>query len=34
LRPLGYSYLTPLAGRERYIQRIIAEFEEYRAALG
>jgi hypothetical protein len=26
LRPMGYSYLTPLAGRERYIQRIITEF--------
>jgi hypothetical protein len=34
LRPMGYAYLTPLAGRERYIQRIIAEFEGYRGALG
>jgi hypothetical protein len=34
LRPLGYAYLTPLAGSKRYIQRIIAEFEEYRAKLG
>jgi hypothetical protein len=34
LRPTGYSYLTPLAGREQYIQRVIGEFEEYRAALG
>jgi hypothetical protein len=33
LRPMGYSYLTPLAGRERSIRRIIAEFEEYRDAL-
>ena len=34
LRPTGYSYLTPLAGRARYIQRVIAELEEYRDALG
>lgn len=33
LRPLGYSYLTTVAGSERYIQRLIAEFEEYRAEL-
>jgi hypothetical protein len=34
LRPLGYAFLIPLAGSKRYIQRIIAEFEEYRAKLG
>ena len=34
LRPLGYAYLIPLAGSKRHIQRIIAEFEEYRAKLG
>lgn len=34
LRPLGYAYLVPLAGSKRYIQGLIAEFEEYRAKLG
>jgi len=33
LRPLGHSYLTTVAGSERYIQRLIAEFGEYRAEL-
>lgn len=33
LRPLGHSYLTTVAGRESYIQRVISEFEEYRATL-
>lgn len=33
LRPMGYSYLTTVAGSEQYIERIIAEFEEYRATL-
>lgn len=32
LRPLGYAYLTTVAGSARYIQRVIAEFEEYRAS--
>lgn len=32
LRPLGHAYLSTVAGSARYIQRIIAEFEEYRAA--
>ena len=33
LRPQGSVYLSCLAGRERYIQRIIAEFERYRSTL-
>jgi hypothetical protein len=33
LRPQGSVYLSCLAGRERYIQRIIAEFEKYRSTL-
>jgi hypothetical protein len=34
LRPLGHAYLTPVAGSKRYIQRVIAEFDAYRAQLG
>lgn len=33
LRPLGHAYL-PVAGSRRYILRVIAEFEAYRAQLG
>ena len=33
LRPEGSVYLSCLAGRERYIQRIIAEFDRYRSTL-
>jgi hypothetical protein len=34
LRPAGYLYLTSASGSKRYIRRLIADFEGYRAKLG
>lgn len=31
MQPPGHVYLIPVAGRERHVQEIIAEFEAYRA---